>query len=175
MHPGSKKERSMKIATVAGLAAVALALPHSLPAASVRDVPVDGPAPSAAGGIEPNFDSIQTNLFTPSCALSSCHGAAMQANLNLQAGSSYANLVNYPSVEFPIWDRIEPFDPDHSYLICKLEACPYIIGQQMPLIGGPLDQSVIDVVRQWVTDGAYPGGPVAVSTSTWGELKASYR
>lgn len=165
----------MKLATVAISVAATLALSLSSFAASRHEAPVSAPGSSAAGVLEPTFDSIQANLFTPSCALSSCHGQAMQATLDLRAGNSYANLVNFPSAEFPVWDRIEPYDPDQSYLICKLEACPSILGQQMPLIGGPLDQSVIDVIRQWVLDGAAEDGGVAVDPTSWGQVKANYR
>ena len=107
--------------------------------------------------------------------MGSCHGAAMQANLNLSPGQSYANIVNVPSVEFPIWDRVEPFDPDQSFLLCKLEACPSMVGQQMPLIGGPLDQVELDAIRLWILIGAPEGGPVAVESATWGQVKATYR
>jgi hypothetical protein len=170
-----RKERSMKLATVAGLLAATFALPHVTFALQVQERPAGAPPPVAAGLLEPTFDSIQTNVFTPSCALSSCHGEAMQALLDLRPGNSYANLVNFPSVEFPIWDRIEPYDPDHSYLICKLEACPSIVGQQMPLIGGPLDQSVINVIREWVANGAHESSGVPVEPTSWGQVKAGYR
>ena len=51
-------------------------------------------------------------------------------------------------------DRVEPGDPDNSYLIRKLEGGPNINGQQMPFGGPPLDQAVIDDIRQWISDGA---------------------
>jgi hypothetical protein len=44
----------------------------------------------------------------------------------------------------------------------------------MPLIGDPLDQSVIDVIREWINLGATES-PVSVSASTWGGVKALYR
>ena len=130
-----------------------------------------------AGGLPfpPTFEAIQANVFTPSCALSFCHGAAMSANMDLRAGAAYASIVGVPSVEVPSLHRIEPFAPDNSYLICKLEACPQIVGQQMPLIGGPLDPAVINVLRVWVLSGAPEFGSVAVEPTSWGQVKAGYR
>jgi hypothetical protein len=129
---------------------------------------------SARGPFPPTLEAIQANVFSPSCAMSFCHGEGMAANLDLRPGASYSNLVNVPSVEVPPALRVEPYDPDGSYLICKLENCSWIVGSQMPLIGGPLDQSVIDVIREWIGNGA-PETPVSVSASTWGGVKALYR
>ena len=44
-------------------------------------------------------------------------------------------------------------DPDNSYLIQKLENDPDIVGLVMPP-GVPLQQTDIDVIRQWILDGA---------------------
>lgn len=148
--------------------------------AVILGVCVLGAAPSSAqtpiaGVFPPTLPDIQVNVFTPSCALSFCHGAAMQAGMDLRAGAAYANIVNVPSLEVPGKDRIEPFAPDESYLICKLENCPWIVGQQMPLIGGPLDQSVINVIRQWVLLGAPETPIVSVEGTSWGRVKATYR
>jgi hypothetical protein len=134
----------------------------------------DGAGISSAGGpFPPTLDEIQAHVFTPSCAMSFCHGEGMSANLDLRPGQSFSNLVNVPSVETPAM-RVEPYDPDGSYLICKLENCSWIVGSQMPLIGDPLEQSVIDVIREWIAKGASES-PVSVSASTWGSVKALYR
>ena len=137
-----------------------------------------GPAhgQAIAGGPFPaTFEAIQANVFTPSCALGFCHGAAMQAGMDLRAGAAYDMIVNVPSVELAGWDRIEPFDPANSFLVCKLEACPSLVGQQMPLIGGPLDPSVIAVIKQWVLEGALEFPNIAVEATSWGQVKATYR
>ena len=131
--------------------------------------------PGGITGLEPTLDSIQANVFTPSCALSFCHGESMQANLDLREGVSYFSLVGVPSVEVPTALRVEPFDADASYLICKLEDCPWIVGSQMPVIGDPLTQGTIDVVREWIDTGALQYPPVSVESSTWGRVKALYR
>lgn len=154
------------------LAVIALLVPGTGLAAQST---YDGAAIAGGGPFPSTFEAIQANVFTPSCALSFCHGAAMSANMDLREGAAYASIVNVASVEFPDWDRIEPFNPDASYMICKLEACPNLIGQQMPLIGGPLDQSVIDVIRAWVLSGAPEFSGIAVEPTSWGRTKSAYR
>jgi hypothetical protein len=48
-----------------------------------------------------------------------------------------------------------PGDPDGSFIIQKLEGRPApLLGDQMPQGGPYLDQSTIDVIRQWIKDGA---------------------
>ncbi len=50
--------------------------------------------------------------------------------------------------------RVEMGDPDSSYIIQKLEKAPSISGSQMPLGGPYLPQATINVIRQWITNGA---------------------
>lgn len=124
---------------------------------------------------EPIFHEIQVNIFTPNCTLSFCHGAAMQANMDLRDGAAYDNIVGVASIEVPDKMRIAPFQPDESYMICKLENCPWIVGSQMPLIGGPLSQDVIDVMRAWVSLGALEFPAISVEENSWGRVKALYK
>ena len=102
--------------------------------------------------------SIQQNIFTPTCATSGCHiGAAAPQGLRLDEGSSFALLVDIASNESPGLLRVNPNNPDLSYLIQKLEGTA-TIGGRMPLSGPPfLPQTTIDVIRQWIADGALPG------------------
>ena len=110
--------------------------------------PLDsGPQP-----LGPTFASIQENVFTPICTR--CHaGAAAPAGLRLDEASSYAMLVNTPSLEVPALRRVRPGDPDLSYLVQKIEGRA-AVGGRMPLNSPPLPQATIDVIRQWIADGA---------------------
>jgi hypothetical protein len=102
--------------------------------------------------LTPDFDSIQSNVLTPACT--ACHsGAAAPLGLRLDAGASYALLVNAPSTEVPAVLRVDPGNPDASYLIQKLEGTA-AVGARMPLGGPPLPQDTIAVIRQWVLEGA---------------------
>jgi hypothetical protein len=97
------------------------------------------------------FSEIQAGLFTPTC--SSCHGGASpSAGLNLEAASSYASLVGIPSTQNAGVQLVNPGNPDASYLIDKLEGTA-ATGNVMPPSGG-IAQVDIDMVRQWITDGA---------------------
>ncbi len=103
------------------------------------------------------FGSIQQNVFTPTCAISGCHvGAAAPQGLRLDEANAFALLVGIASAEVPGLLRVKPNDPDLSYLVQKLEGTA-AAGGQMPLNGPPfLPQATIDVIRQWITDGALP-------------------
>ena len=93
-------------------------------------------------------------MFTPTCATSGCHqGAGAPQGLRLDEVNSYGLLVNVASSEVPAILRVAAGDPNNSYLIQKLEGSA-TVGAQMPLGGTPLQQSAIDVIRQWITDGA---------------------
>ena len=114
--------------------------------------------PLSSAGSEPlsaDFESIQDNVFTPICTR--CHsGANAPEGLQLDAAHSYGLLVGVYSVEQPSIQRVKAGDPDHSYLVMKLEGSSGISGGQMPLGGPYLPQSTIDFIRQWITNDAPP-------------------
>jgi hypothetical protein len=113
---------------------------------------------SSGGTLQPTFQSIQANVFTPVCT--ACHaGAAAPLGLRLDEGASYALLVNAPSVEVPALRRVQPGNPDASYLIQKLEGTA-ARGGRMPLNQPALPAETIAVIRQWITNGA-PNSPGA--------------
>ena len=120
--------------------------------------------PPPPTGLQPTLASIQANVFTPSCAKSGCHiGGGAQAGLHLDAaGTSWNNLVSVMSSQNSSLTRVIPMDPDGSFLIHKLEGMgpnntPLAVGMQMPADGPPfLQNSTIQVVRQWIQNGAQP-------------------
>ena len=90
----------------------------------------------------PTFASIQSTIFTPNCI--GCHsGSNPPAGLNLSAGQSYANLVNVPSTSNPSIPRVDPGNPDNSYLVIQLQS-----GHRSR------PQSDIDMIRAWILSGA---------------------
>lgn len=115
------------------------------------------PVDSGGGGDTPltaDFVSIQEHVFTPICT--ACHaGAGAPQGLRLDAANSYGLLVGVSSQEQPSLMRVKPGDPSGSYLVQKLEGRA-AVGARMPLGGPYLDQATIDVIRQWITDGAQP-------------------
>lgn len=120
------------------------------------------PLGEVTGTLQPTFQSIQDRVFTPACT--GCHaGAAAPLGLRLEEGAAYAMLVNAPSVEVPALRRVQPGNPDASYLIQKLEGTA-AVGGRMPLNAPPLPPSTIAVIRQWITDGAPNSTAADVST-----------
>ena len=134
-----------------------------LVAAALYGCAGDGPPPQSAGGA---FDQIQTEIFNQNCLGAGCHNAQFQAGgLNLTAGASYDQLVDVLSVN-PVAQsqgllRVDPFDPDSSFLVIKLTGPGEGEGTRMPQGEDPLPQSDIDMIRSWILDGAPPGGTVA--------------
>jgi hypothetical protein len=112
------------------------------------------PGQAPPGGFDPNFSEIQANVFTPNCATTGCHlGAGAPQGLRLDDSNSYGMLVGVRSSQSASVLRVAPGDPGNSYLIQKLEGTASV-GAQMPLNAPPIAQASIDVVRQWITDGA---------------------
>jgi len=106
----------------------------------------DAPPPT---GLQPTLTSIQANIFTPSCAKSTCHTGAMAPfGLNLDPGQSYMNLFKVMSPQFP-YERVNPGMSDASLLILKLEGSP-LTGDRMPADGFYLQQADVNVIRQWI-------------------------
>ena len=129
-------------------------------------IPLDGDADGEPGGVfeaafellnsgpSALFGTIQETIFTPACATSGCHsGPGAPDGLDLSAGSAYADIVNVASVQMPNLRRIRPGNPDASYLVRKIEGIG-IVANRMPLGGPPLSAQQIDLIRQWVTEGA---------------------
>jgi hypothetical protein len=99
-----------------------------------------------------DFQEIQDTIFTPICT--NCHlGANAPQGLRLDAANSYALLVNVASNEVPGLMRVNPGNPDQSYLVQKLEGTN-AVGGRMPLGGPFLTQDRIDLVRSWIAAGA---------------------
>ena len=117
---------------------------------------------TGTGPITPDLQSIEDNVFTPIC--SKCHiGACAPEGLQLDAAHAYNALVGVPSIEEPSFLRVNPGNPDESYMVLKIEGAPGIEGGQMPLGETPLPQATIDAIRQWITNGApnVPGSTAA--------------
>lgn len=116
--------------------------------------PTEPPA-EEPGGTAFTFSRIQMEVFTPTCAKAGCHDAATASNgLVLEAGRSYALLVDRPALGASL-DRVEPGDPERSYLIHKLRGDPTITGDRMPLDGPPyLTPEQIQGIAGWIRAGA---------------------
>jgi len=105
-------------------------------------------------GLQPTLASIQDNVFTVSCAVPGCHGGAgAQQGLRLDPGFSAGSLINVASPRDPNLIRVVPGNPDASFLIQKLDGTQ-TLGDRMPDGGPYLTTATVNVIRQWIQDGA---------------------
>jgi hypothetical protein len=111
--------------------------------------PVDEPDPTAT------LTRVQTEIFTPTCAVAGCHDnfGGLQSGLILTAGRSHEQLVNKPSIGIPSVLRVRPGDPENSYVYRKIRGVN-IIGDRMPQGSSPLSQAHQDLIRDWIRRGA---------------------
>lgn len=104
--------------------------------------------------VQSDFQEIQDTVFTPICT--QCHiGATAPQGLRLDAANSYALLVNVASNEVPALLRVNPGNPDQSYIVQKIQGNA-AVGGRMPLGQAALPQDRIDLIRGWIAAGAPP-------------------
>ncbi len=106
------------------------------------------------GELDPPFSQLQSEIFTPSCAFTSCHGGDRPPrDLSLTEGESYASLLKGETrLSIP---RVTPGDPDQSALVKVLEGS-FEGTSPMPLGQPPLEEEQIELVRRWIAAGAQP-------------------
>lgn len=104
-------------------------------------------APSYSRNIQPIFDR--------NCVACHQEGSA-QADLNLEAGLSYKDLVSVRSTQAKTSYRVLPGNPSKSYLIAKLEGTHSKLGGKgvkMP-VGNSLDARSTQMIKAWIVAGA---------------------
>ena len=103
------------------------------------------------------FSKVQTEIFTPSCAVDGCHDStAPPEGQDLSVGNAYSNTVSVPSNQSSL-DRIEPGKPDESYLVHKVQGTQDSVGgsgSRMPKDGCCLSSQTIIELRNWIAHGA---------------------
>jgi hypothetical protein len=117
------------------------------------------PTPSSSTTTPPSsgisFGKDVQPIFNSNCAI--CHqGSTPPGGLDLETGLVYNNLVNVKSTESPLM-RVAPGSPDKSYIINKLQGTQSQAGgsgAQMPFGGSPLSQTQINLIQQWISQGA---------------------
>lgn len=106
---------------------------------------------------------IQSEIFTPRCAVPACHtdeSAAFNGDLSLESGSAYEDLLGVlPQNFFARRDgllRVDPGLAENSFLLRKLTGPGPGEGSPMPLLGDPLTAAEIEHIRAWIQRGALP-------------------
>ncbi len=102
----------------------------------------------------PTLTFVQEVVFTPSCAKVQCHGQANASELNLRPGEAWQSLVNVPSKADPTVTRVVPGSPEASFLIEKISSSDPAFGERMPKEGAILSDAEIELVVNWIAQGA---------------------
>jgi hypothetical protein len=107
------------------------------------------------------FTTIQETIFSPRCNLPTCHTAAAKAgNLILDPDHAYAALVgvepNIDTARLAGLKRVDAGHPENSFLLVKLQGPPPDQGSRMPLGGPYLSDAEVQLIRNWIAQGAQP-------------------
>jgi hypothetical protein len=127
--------------------------------------PVSGPTVSLDRDVQP--------ILSSHCAVAGCHGAPLGAPMSLLSSDTYTALVGAAACEAPAFKRVEAGSSATSYLLMKLEGtqsailggggcgtCTFVAGtvadcgSRMPLGGPFLADAEIQVIREWIDEGA---------------------
>lgn len=121
---------------------------------STGDSDSDTTATTTDTGGVPTYAEIQA-IWDGSC-VTGCHAASgIKADLSLESGASYANLVGKMSIQVTL-DIVEPGDTEKSYLWLKLQGTHTSVGgsgAMMPL-GKKLPDAELNAVEAWIVGGA---------------------
>ncbi len=145
------QKRAYRAITVALASACWLAL-------SGCATPVNPPGGNGDGNTTVLFSTqIQPILTSNGC--SGCHSVGGIADLDgialrLTAQESFAGLVNQNSVQDTSLIIVVPGDSASSLLVEKIESSNPAVGARMPLFGPALTQAEIDLIKNWIDQGA---------------------
>ncbi|OGW17324.1 MAG: hypothetical protein A3G93_15680 [Nitrospinae bacterium RIFCSPLOWO2_12_FULL_45_22] len=111
---------------------------------------------------QPSSISFSTDvkpIFDSRCAITGCHaGPNPQQGMNLSTPfDTTVGAVGVPSRELPSMLRINPGNPDNSYLVHKIQGTQEQaggFGARMPFGGPFLTNEQIQTIREWISQGA---------------------
>ncbi|MBI5472446.1 MAG: hypothetical protein HY961_08890 [Ignavibacteriae bacterium] len=112
----------------------------------------EGDEPTVAPPAGPiSFASHVQPIFSGNCT--GCHSAGGSAPFSLEAGVSRGNIVNVQATSSCTSEkRVNPGNSGSSVLYKKISGTS--CGTRMPRGGSPLSQTSIDIVKNWIDEGA---------------------
>jgi hypothetical protein len=120
-------------------------------------------------GITGTFDQVQTQLFSRTCAVPTCHSAPVAPHaLSLLPDVSLSFLVGAPPTNTVANAagklRVDPGNPANSYLLDKLRGTLASgEGERMPFGLRPVHRRFIEIVEDWIAAGAPEAGFVSAT------------
>jgi len=138
------------------------------PTASATPTATPTPSATATATFNENatLANIEQEIFTPTCTDRSCHTAVDQAGgLILESNPSdsqfvYNQLVNVPAANAGAQQdnllRVQPDNPGRSFLLTKLQNPTAPEGARMPSGKPPLSDAQIQLIHDWISQGALP-------------------
>lgn len=110
--------------------------------------------PDTTTSTTPTLTQLSREIFTPNCTFSGCHsGAGAAAGMSLAADRIAGQIIDKVSPTSGI-KRVDPGNPEGSYLLKKLRGDAGISGDQMPLGDIPLKAAQLELIRAWIEAGA---------------------
>ncbi len=107
---------------------------------------------------EATLSNINDTIFALRCSF--CHtelaaSSGEAGKLKLDGTDLHDSLVGVESEFAPQLDRVVPGDPENSFLMVKILGMQgFGEGDPMPPTGSLLSEADIDLIRQWILDGA---------------------
>ena len=93
-------------------------------------------------------------IFQAQCMGCHAEGGSAGITLELTEESGYDRVVNQPSVQDASFTLVVPGDADASLLYRKVSSDTPPVGGRMPLFRAPLSDADIEVIRNWIDQGA---------------------
>lgn len=101
------------------------------------------------------FEQVNDSVFAQRCATAGCHvGNSPAGGMSLEVDKLATQVIGVDSGQKPELKRVDPQNPEGSYLLKKIRGDEDIEQRRMPLGGNPLSAAQIALVRDWIADGA---------------------
>jgi mono/diheme cytochrome c family protein len=118
-----------------------------------------GAGPDVGSDASGGLAAIQRDIFNPSCISGSCHNPISRAgDLSLVEADAYHDLLQQPTNNAVAQQaglrRVQPFEPDNSFLVIKCVTPAPGEGSRMPLTGPQLSAAQVEQIRVWIRTGA---------------------
>jgi len=130
----------------------------------------DGEAVTFVADIQPILNARCINCHAPG-------GFAQMVGIpwDYREDTAYEDLVNRISSQDANFTVVVPGDPDSSLMFLKVSSESPPVGSMMPLGGPPLTDGEVQLIRDWIEQGAVKGGDDSASSRSADDGEMSFR